>query len=163
MIAFSDPSTFIQKNSALYPNLDPDFICQICFEHPNRFDNIFPNFDPHLHSALRTKKTMRWIYDHVRYDDNEDLDFWFEHFDENHAKPYPKYEIYNYMIEHKNWPFPPVIIEAEFGSLLGASIKLGQPYHLIEGTHRVSYARRMQQLGLLDSSKEMDLIEIRPM
>ena len=52
-IDFESPDTFLEENARKYPNLDPDFILQICFEHPSRFDSLFPQFDPRLHDAGR--------------------------------------------------------------------------------------------------------------
>jgi len=145
-----------------YPNLDPDFILQICFEQPSRFDNLFPGFDARRHMARRTQQTAGWVYDNVRYDDNEDVDFWFDQFDAHLSTGQSNSEIFDHMIEQGEWPFPPVIVEATFAATLGAKKKedLGEPYHLIEGTHRVSYLRRMIQLGMVSRGKAVSVIKL---
>ncbi|MFH1813742.1 MAG: hypothetical protein ABIF28_06160 [Pseudomonadota bacterium] len=100
------------------------------------------------------------MYDNIRYDDNKDVDFWFEQFDSQFTSGRSKSEIFTHMINHGEWPFPPVIIEAAFASTLGATERIGTPYHLIEGTHRVSYLRRMIQLELVSNDDSVAIIEV---
>lgn len=159
-IAFESPDSFLLENRARYPNLDPDFIVQICFEHPRRFNNLLPQFDVRRHTARRIQQTAGLVYGNVRYDDNEDIDFWFDHFDSQLCSRRSDYEIFNHMVKHGEWPFPPVIVEATFAETLGASEGIGRPYHLIEGTHRVSYLRRMIQRGLVSREKSVFVIEV---
>ncbi len=66
------------------------------------------------------------------------------------------------MMQTGTWEFPPVIIEAEFAVSLGAHEDVGKPYHLIEGTHRVSYARRMIEVGLANRTCSAEVIEVKP-
>ncbi len=165
MIRFASPETvdtFLRENEVRYPNLDPDFILQICFEHPDLFDELLPAFDPMEHCAVRVERELGWIYDNVRYRNNRELDFWYQQFDEFWESNNTDYEIYTHMIETGTWPFPPVIIAAEFAVSLGALEGVGRPYHLIEGTHRVSYARRMIEAGLSDRTRYVEIIELRP-
>ena len=159
-IAFESPDTFVLENRARYPDLDPDFLLQICFEHPGRFNDLLPRFDPRRHVARRIRRTAGWVYDNVRYDDNQDLDFWFSHFDSQFSSGRSDYEIFTQMVEHGEWPFPPVIIDAAFALTLGAPESIGRPYHLVEGTHRVSYLRRMLQRGLISREKSLPVIEV---
>lgn len=159
VIAFESPDAFLSANRVQYPNLDPDFILQICFEHPARFDALFPGFEPSRHEARRVRRTAGWVYENVRYDDNQDIDFWFSHFDSQFSSRQRECEIFTHMVNEGEWPFPPVIIEAAFGATLGAT-RLGKPYHLIEGTHRVSYLRRMVQLRLVTEEREVWIIEV---
>jgi hypothetical protein len=64
------------------------------------------------------------------------------------------------MLQSGTWPFPPVIIEARFAVSLGAPEDIGKSYHLIEGTHRVSYARRMIEISLADRDRTVEVIEL---
>jgi len=162
-IGFESPDAFLRANRATYPDLDPDFIIQICFEHPDRFNEYFPGFDPACHCAQRIEKTIGWVYDSVRYDGNEAVDFWSGQFDFFRESNQQSYAVFAHMMRHRTWPFPPVIIEADFAASLGAAIeRLGKPYHLIEGTHRVSYARRMLELALLTRECRVEIIEVMP-
>ena len=65
------------------------------------------------------------------------------------------------MMKTGTWPFPPVVIEAGFARSLGAPTYIGRPFHLIEGTHRVSYALRMMEVGLVERTKPVEIIEVR--
>lgn len=159
-IDFESPEAFLSANRVRYPNLDPDFIVQICFEHSNRFNALLPQFDPIRHAAKRVHRTAGWVYDNVRYDDNEDIDFWAEHFDSQRSSGQSSYEIFTHMVGHGDWPFPPVVIETASALSLGAPGNIGTPYHLIEGTHRVSYLRRMIQLKMVSRDKPVSLIEL---
>jgi hypothetical protein len=153
---------FMCENEDKYPNLDPSFISQICFEHPDRFDDLLPEFDPERHSAVRVGRSLGWVYDNVRYDHNAELDFWHEQFDAFRESEDTRYEIFAHMMQTGTWPLPPVIIKAEFALRLGASKDIGKPYHLIEGTHRASYARRMVQVGLTSRNHPVEVIELMP-
>jgi hypothetical protein len=146
-IRFASPGTvdtFLRDNRDRYSNLDPDFILQICFEH----------------SAVRVERSLGWVYDNVRYDHNEELDFWYEQFDRFRRTARAGYEIFDRMLQSGTWPFPPVIIEAQFAVSLGGPEDIGKPYHLIEGTHRVSYARRMIEIGLAERARTVEVIEL---
>ena len=101
VIHFASPEavdTFLRENRDRYPNLDPDFILQICFEHPDRFDELFPEFDPEKHSAIRVRRSLGWVYDNVRYDHSEELDFHYAHFDAYREAGNTDYEIYTHMM-----------------------------------------------------------------
>ncbi|ADE13441.1 hypothetical protein Nhal_0238 [Nitrosococcus halophilus Nc 4] len=152
---------FISDNSGRYPNLDPDFISQICFEHPTRFDSFFPGFNPQEHTALRTERSASWIKGNIRYDNDDDLRFWFKQFDDFRSAGKGS-KVFEYMIEHRNWSFPPVIVEWRFAQELGAPSYVGRPYYLVEGTHRVSYLLRMLELGLVKETDSYQLIVITP-
>jgi hypothetical protein len=159
-IAFESPDAFLAENVARFPNLDPDFILQICFEHPARFDELLPRFDPVLNSARRTERTAGWLYENVRYRNDEANDFWSEQFDSQFDSGKDANAIFTFMKAHGTWPFPPVIVEAALATELGASAHIGHPYHLIEGTHRVSYLRRMLQRELVAHDSIVQIIEV---
>jgi hypothetical protein len=123
---------------------------------------LLPSFDPEKHSAVRVEKSLGWVYDNVQYYHNAELDFWYEQFDAFRESGCTNYEIYTYMMETGTWPFPPVIIEAEFAVSLGAPKDVGKPYLLIEGTHRVSYARKMIEVGMANRICSAEVIEVKP-
>ena len=160
-IAFESHDACLLSNHVRFPGLDPDYILQVCFEHPARLDAILPQFDARRHVARRVVKTAGWVYENVRHDDNRDVDFWFEHFDSQLHSGRSDYEVFNHMVKHGEWPFPPVVVEASLAASLGApSGIIGKPFHLVEGTHRVSYLRRMIQLGLTPRERCVVLIEV---
>jgi hypothetical protein len=139
--------------------IDHDFLTQICFEHGERFNQYFPGFDLEAHAIQRRHVTACEIQAKVRYDDNERVDFWAAQFDHYRQKSQPPgYLIFTHMTTCGTWQFPPVIIEnAEgFADRLGEH-SLGRPWHLIEGTHRVSYLNRMLELELIHPSSEHEI------
>ena len=146
---------FLENAQRAYPHLDKDFLLQICFEHPTRFNRIFPGFDIERHTVKRIKKRTEWVASNIRYDGGERLEgFWVHHF----GKPTPLLEE---MLRNKTWPFPPVVVEANMAAdQLSAKSRLGEPYYLIEGTHRVSYLLNMAERGIIDGNSEHELLEI---
>ena len=59
---------FLQRNAERYPHLDRDFIVEICFEFPDRINDLLPRFDVASHAAVRVAKTASWLIENVRYD-----------------------------------------------------------------------------------------------
>lgn len=151
---------FVERNTRVYPNLDPDFIRQICFEHPDRFDQRFPLFDPTIHLAVRRLRSAGWLYDNVREEDGAEPDSWGIQFDQYLLDRKTSYFVFNTMVATGAWPFPPVITDAEVARAFGSPYGAGTPYCLIEGYHRVSYMRRMVQLGMLSRDRELEVIEL---
>ncbi len=161
-ISYTSPDVFLTENTRRFPDLDPDFILQICFEHPRRFDSLLPHFDVKLHAAQRVSRSVSWFYGNVRYERNQELDFWGWQFGNFLASGETNYKIFTHMIAEKNWPFPPVILPANFAFQLGASEDIGRPYYLIEGTHQASYVRRMMQLEMVSRDKLVELVPSKP-
>lgn len=155
--------TFLKAATARYPELDRDFILQICYEHPARFDRYLPGFDPDIHVARRGTRNTQWIRRNIRYDRNEELDFHWSHFNEHLAGRRSGYWVFDSMIREETWPFPPVVISESFALELGAAPQIvGGPYWLIEGTHRVSYLLRMYDIGRVSGSAEHPIIFLLP-
>lgn len=152
---------FVQNAAQRYSELDPDFVRQICYEHPVRFNDLYPRFDVAVHGAYRIFRSAGWLYDSVREDDGSLPDSWSGQFDGYLARGQREYFVYETMIGTGRWPFPPVIVSAETAVDLGRAENLGFPYALVEGYHRLSYMRRMVQLGLLDRDTVLDAIELR--
>jgi hypothetical protein len=154
-----DPS-FVERNSAAFPFLDPDFISQICYEHPGRFDDLFPFFDVARHAAVRTTRTAAWIEANVRYEGDEEVRMWSWHIDKDLESGEPRSPEVKHVLEHGTWPFPPVVVEASLASRLGARHAVGRPYELVEGTHRTSYFLRVLALRRIAPTSSHELIEI---
>lgn len=143
--------------------IDPDFLTQICVDHFERFNNYFPHFDIEKCRISRIKLSASIIYNKIRYDDNEKLDFWYIQFDtyNNELDEDEDKCLFNYMITQGTWPIPPVIIDNKNSlcNKLGFS-NAGKAYHLVEGTHRVSYLNRMFEKKLVNINSEHELIMI---
>jgi len=70
------------------------------------------------------------------------------------------YKVLKFAIENGTWSFPPVIIENKLAHQIGKG-SFGEPIHLIEGTHRVSFIRRLYELNRIQSDFEHELIMIK--
>ncbi|KOY85352.1 hypothetical protein AD998_03550 [bacterium 336/3] len=144
-------------------HIDHDFLSQICCDHFERFNNRFPKFDLKYHKIIRIKKNTREIYDFIRYDRNEIIDFWYFQIDDFLEKgSRADYEIISYIAYNKTWHFPPVVIDAKLAIKIGVG-SFGSPIHLIEGTHRVSFLRRLYELNLIKDDAEHELLYITEM
>ena len=140
-------------------SLDHRFLSEICYEHGSRFNEYFPCFNLNSHKIQTRLVTASEIQEFVRYDNNEPVTFWETQFDNCRANLQPfEVEIFEHMIKNGTWPFPPVIIDNSNGFANSLSKHaLGSPWHLIEGTHRVSYLNRMLELELVSPSSEHEI------
>jgi len=155
---------FVAQAVKRYPNIHPDFITDVCFEDPDRFNDYFPNFNVSGNSVVVRHITAQWLRENVRYDDNESIEFgrfFGAHVEEYDISKSSEYPMVGDMIAKGTWPFLPVIIEHDVGvGKLGSQYDLGRPFHLIEGCHRTSYLLRMLALGYITSDSEHEILEI---
>ncbi len=157
-------SAFIARAHDRYPQLPKDFVSQACYEHADRFDEYFPLFDVAKHAVIERKVTSDWVYHNLRYDENESLesDNFYGWQYEEYLNSGSDYSIFVEMKKNKTWPFAPIIVESSFAmSELGSNSTLGSPYHLFEGTHRVSYLLKMLSLDLIKSHSLHKVFEIQ--
>lgn len=164
-IDWPEGEQFLEDAFASYPKLHPDFVRQACCEHPDRMDSFFPDFDLSLHEVVEREVTADWIAQSVRYDDDESLEtgrFYGFHFDADPPREKFGFEVYNHMIRNLTWSFPPILVQADFANrTLGCHFDLGHPYHLFEGTHRISYLLKMRSLGLVSGASSHKILQIR--
>lgn len=153
---------YLDSIGELASRLDHDFLSSICYEHFDRFNSMFPKFDLDRHLVIREKFTTKWIYDNVRYDNNQKLDF-HSHMIDDYLHGHNKYNYFVLQdcVNNGTWPFCPVIIEHDFGLSLGGK-NLGSPLHLIEGTHRVCFINRLYELGMVKENKFHEVLVIKP-
>lgn len=138
--------------------IDHRFLSEICYEHGQRFNDYFPDFNLDTHKIEIRSVTARQVQRYVRYDENEPVTFWAEQFDQFRAKAHYRYPIFEHMIRNRTWPFPPVVIDNTNGFATSLGMRaLGSPWHLVEGTHRVSYLNRMLELGLITPSSQHEI------
>lgn len=160
-IHLSDPEPFIQTALSKFPHLDREFVTQICYEHPSRFNQILPKFDASLHTAIRATRTVKWILENVTYDHSKSIhNEWAWHVDKYLERGVGGSEVLPQMVASGIWPFPPVIVEANFAFSIGAPPYVGSPYYLIEGTHRVSYLARLFELKRVSAESSLPIIEV---
>ena len=151
---------FVERARVPYPHLDPDFISQICYEHPDRFDQLLPGFNVDECRAVRRARSAGWVYDFVRWDDGDLPDMWATQFDQYLEAGNVSYPVFSHMSARGSFPFPPVVVDCDVARRLGITVVPGAPFHLVEGCHRVSYLRRMLERALVSRDSEVEVIEI---
>ncbi|MFP5245868.1 MAG: hypothetical protein ACLGH0_04165, partial [Thermoanaerobaculia bacterium] len=116
-IAYAGAATvteFVERNVARYPHLDRDFIVEICFEHSNRFNELFPHFNVGLHSAVRVRRTASWLLENAGHEEGEPFTFHLGRFQMLMRHNDTHDEVLGPMLANGTWHFPPVIIETDY-------------------------------------------------
>lgn len=135
------------------------FFRQVVYDHHEHFNEHYPDFHLSAHRMAIERWTARRTYDEVRYFKNEPMDWWGVQFEEFEARD-QDYLVFQAMRRTGTPPFPPVLIESS--GLVDKGWRVyGRPYHLIEGTHRVSYLRHMLEKGLIRPESEHDFLVLR--
>lgn len=151
---------FLDNIGKYADNIDHDFLSQICYEHSESFNSYFPNFDINHNKVVRINKTTSEIYNEIRYYNNQKINSWYFQIDDylDNLKR-NDYKVLKYIIENGTWSFPPVVIKNELANKLGTQ-NFGQPMHLIEGTHRISFINRLYELEIVKPNSKHVLLEI---
>lgn len=135
------------------------FIRHVIFDHFSNFTGRFPWFSNDVFTYRFENWKADQIHETVKYDRGEELDFWYDHVKLN---PDPRLTLLKYMFDEKTWPTPVVIFDfsenPEVIQNLGDRIT---PIHLIEGTHRVSYLKKMLIMGLIDGKSKHKILVLR--
>ena len=139
---------------------DREFLRQVPYDHFDTFNEWFPWFDVDQAETGRLVLTAAEVRDLVRYFDNEPMNWWHKQFDSFWETNYP-YEVFQEMIKLRTWPFVPILLANPDGDL-GSPVRGrgGCPFHLIEGTHRVSYLTRMLELGLVQEDSAHEVVVV---
>jgi hypothetical protein len=136
------------------------FFRQVVYDHFEHFNEHFPDFVLQDYTIDVEVFLASQIRDQVRYLQNASVDLWASQFDHFHAINHD-YMIYRHMVEKLTPPFPPVVIDSS--RLVDEGWRVyGRPFHLIEGTHRVSYLMRMLERGMIAENSAHKLVTLRP-
>lgn len=129
-----------------------EFYRQVVYDHFDDFNERFPTFNLEKYSFSFIQLSMEQIDEQVKSfrNTNKELKQWGSQYDEFESTN-SQYFIFQYMSKHHKPPFPPVIIDTKNISNNGWR-EYGRPYHLIEGTHRISYLFRMTEKGIINRS-----------
>jgi hypothetical protein len=138
--------------------IDRAFLSDVCFGQGERFNEYFPKFDLRKHKILRRRVTAAEIQANVRYDYNQPMNHWGWQIDD-YLDSKNKFNLTGRMVSELTWPFPPTIIDNTNGFADSLSLRsLGSPWHLIEGTHRISYLNRMLDLKMVAPDSEHEIL-----
>jgi len=135
------------------------FIQHILFDHFSNFTGRFPLFAIESHNYTFEYWKASRIHKTIKYDFGEELDFWYEHVQTN---PDPKLTLLKFMLDEKTWPTPIVIFD--FSDSYEEVQELGDrvtSVHLIEGTNRVSYFKKMLLRALIEKDSKHKILVVR--
>ena len=136
------------------------FYRQVVYDHFRHFNEHYPDFRLQDYALSLERLTAEQAGDLIRYFHGETMDKWGEQFDEFERRNYD-YIIYQRMAKDLTPPFPPIVIEPAL--LVDRDWRVyGRPLHLVEGTHRVSYLRRMLARGLILPHSSHEFVFVRP-
>ena len=134
-----------------------EFYRQVVYDHFDHFNDLYPGFELDQYRPLISEMTASVAQARIRYFDNVRMTKWSWQYDEFERKDWD-YHVFQHMREKGTVPFPPILIDAS--DLSHDRYIYGQPLHLIEGTHRVSYLNRMLERELIspDSSHKFVIL-----
>lgn len=152
----SEWKSYLERLGSL-ASVDREFLRQVPYDHFDHFNEYYPWFDIRTASFRRIMLTSEEVSARVRYFEKHPVEMWGLQFDE-YLRTRPRYIIFERMSAELTWPFPPILLENTNGRLKGLGRNCGQPLHLIEGTHRVSYLCRMLELGQVPRLKKHEAV-----
>ena len=137
-----------------------EFYRQVVYDHFDHFNDHYPDFDLDNYEMSIEYLTAKDAYDQIKFFHNEPMTFWdtqYDHFKDQNQD----YLIYQRMSQDLTPPFPPILIQSTF--LVDDSWRIyGRDIHLIEGTHRVGYLRRMLELREILPESTHKFVLLRP-
>ena len=132
------------------------FLRQVIFDHFSSFNGRFPWFRLEDFDCSFEDWTANEIHLTVRYDRRQDVDFWYSHI--GSGKPYA---LLRHMEASLTWRDPPVVFVFPSESQWCADPKLAA-VHLIEGTHRISYLKKLLIDGKVRGQTRHRLLVCKP-
>jgi hypothetical protein len=137
-----------------------EFYRQVVYDHFNHFNEHYPTFELGDYDLGVESLTAQEAYDQVRCLLNKPMELWREQYDEFKARNHP-YIIYQRMAKDLTPPFPPILVQSSLLVDDGWRV-YGRDLHLIEGTHRVGYLRRMLERGEIEPDSLHKFVVLRP-
>ncbi len=159
--SLSDNESWEEYYSRLKVTDEPNekyFIKHVIFDHYEAFVDRFPWFEFNSVDYRLEAWKAEIIDKRVKYDNGKELDFWYDHLV---SKPDPRLTLLQFMIDESTWPLPIVLFDfSENLEFLSIREKLTQ-FHLIEGTHRVSYLKKMLIDGVISHESKHKVLVLR--
>ena len=138
------------------------FYQHVVFDHYGDFTRRFQWFRVKDFDFYFENWTAERIHREIRFDEGRgrELDLWYKHVEDGWGKAGLSSLLHN-MEENHTWPLPPVVFE--FPKIFSAEgrVKL-TPVHLIEGTHRVSYLKKILLNAWIKNESEHRLLVLKP-
>ena len=135
------------------------FVRHVLFDHYDDFICRFPWFQLEAFTCTFSQFTADWIDRNIFYDNNESVDWWYFHVDSEHPST-----LLAYMLANQTWPIEPVAFD--FGACAvrqGHTSSINTTYNLIEGTHRISYLKRLLQKRSIRPDSIHRMLTLQPL
>ncbi|MFZ2890646.1 hypothetical protein [Sulfuricurvum sp.] len=148
-----DWEEYRQRLSIPEEGAEKEFYRQVVYDHFDYFNERFPYFDIEQHSLSFIELNISEINQQIKSfrNSNEELKQWGLQYDDFEKRNWQHSMIFTYMSKNHKPPFPPVIMDTK-NIDDNCWREYGRPYHLVEGTHRVSYLFRMAERGIISSN-----------
>lgn len=137
------------------------FYRQVVYDHFSHFNEHYPDFNLELYGFEILEMTAESAYDSIRQFRGEVVDWWSEQYD-HFAEINYDYIIFQTMSKTGTFPFPPIILDPSLIKNVGWN-ECGLPYHLIEGTHRVSYLRHILEKKIISPMSLHKFVFLHPL
>lgn len=137
-----------------------EFFRQVVFDHFEHFNDHYPDFDLNAYDLCIEHLTAQEAYDRIKFFLNKPMTDWGTQYDHFKVRN-QNYLIYQRMSKDLTPPFPPILIQSTLLVDNGWRV-YGRDIHLIEGTHRVGYLRRMLELGEILAESTHKFVVLRP-
>lgn len=134
------------------------FFHHVIFDHYDSFSSRFPWFNVNSFTFTFEYWSAESIHEKIKYDYGEELEFWYQQVDRNDQR----LTLLQFMVSNLTWPIPVVIFDFVGLKIDDKFKKRLTEFHLIEGTHRVSYLKRLLCLGKIDPSSAHKILVLRP-
>jgi hypothetical protein len=144
---------YLSRLPAPRSNAETHFLSHVLFDHYSDFVARFPWFDDLVswHYEFR-EVTAAWIQENVR------CEYGLSQWDHLYDK-FPPDPLACLMREARTWPEEPVLFQIDDPALIQREIKLPlSSYHIVEGTHRIEYLRRMKADGIISPQSRHRLL-----
>lgn len=136
------------------------FFRQVPYDHFHHFNERYPAFEVEDYEFSIVRLTAAEAAAKIRFFGNNEMRMWCWQYDEFERKN-QDYPVFRFMAENRTTPFPPVVIDPK--NLRHDYYIYGEPMHLIEGTHRVSYLVRMLERGLITPESVHEFVLVSPL
>lgn len=135
------------------------FYRQVVYDHFDHFNDHYPNFELDDYTFSICSMTASEAVLQIRFFGNREMRMWCWQYDYFERKN-QNYSVFRAMSENGTAPFPPILIDSS--KLEHDYYLYGRPFHLIEGTHRVSYLIRMLERGLIFPNSLHSFVLLQP-
>lgn len=132
-----DFDSYYHRVSSVALNIPEDVLYDWIYRHFNCVVSRYSSLDFEKMKFVRENWSGEDIYQLIKTDERHEFDIF----------SYQLYEkispLQRYVLEHKTWPLPIIVLENKEGQHSTRDGILGQPFHLLEGHLRLDYFRRL--------------------